>query len=122
SDGVDRLAGAVATAGHPDPWRRWPAARAAGPHRRAVGAAGGDAGSARHHRGMNEGRRSARRRIRKEARAMTDETGKKSGTVSLADEEAVREILSTSVMGLWDVVNTLARLRPSRRERYRVAI
>ena len=54
--------------------------------------------------------------------AMTDETTKKSGTVSLADEEAVREILSTTVMGLWDAVNTLGRLRPSRRERYRVAI
>ena len=42
--------------------------------------------------------------------------------VSLDDEEAVKEILSASVMGLWDVVNSLTRLRPSRRERYRVAI
>lgn len=44
------------------------------------------------------------------------------GTVSLADEEAVREVLASSVLGLWEVVNTLTRLRPSRRERYRVAI
>src|SRR5215510_4179912 len=42
--------------------------------------------------------------------------------VSLADEEAVKEILSTTIMGLWELVNNLTRLRPSRRERYRVAI
>ena len=42
--------------------------------------------------------------------------------VSLADEEAVRQLLAGTVMQLWDVVNTLSRLRPSRRERYRVAI
>jgi len=42
--------------------------------------------------------------------------------VSLADEEAVKEILSTTIMGLWELVNNLTRLRPSRRDRYRVAI
>ena len=42
--------------------------------------------------------------------------------VSLGDEEAVKEILSTTIQNLWDVVNNLARLRPSRRDRYRVAI
>ena len=42
--------------------------------------------------------------------------------VSLADEEGVKEILSTTIMNLWEVVNDLTRLRPSRRERYRVAI
>ncbi len=42
--------------------------------------------------------------------------------VSLADEEKVREILASTVMNLWEVVNNLTRLRPSRRERYRVAI
>src|SRR5687767_7708825 len=42
--------------------------------------------------------------------------------VSLADEQAVRQILFESVMGLWEVVNNLTRLRPSRRERYRVTI
>jgi uncharacterized protein (TIGR00730 family) len=42
--------------------------------------------------------------------------------VSLADEEAVRDAITSSVLGLWEVVNTLTRLRPSRRERYRVSI
>jgi len=42
--------------------------------------------------------------------------------VTLADEEAVKQIISESVMGLWEVVNNLSRLRPTRRERYRVAI
>ncbi len=32
--------------------------------------------------------------------------------VSLADEEAVREILTTSVFDLWKVVNNLTRLKP----------
>jgi uncharacterized protein (TIGR00730 family) len=44
------------------------------------------------------------------------------GFVSLADEDGVKEILSTTVMQLWEVVNNLTRLRPSGRERYRVAI
>jgi uncharacterized protein (TIGR00725 family) len=43
-------------------------------------------------------------------------------SVSLADEEAVRQILVDSVLGLWDTVNNLTRLRPSRRDRYRVTI
>ena len=43
-------------------------------------------------------------------------------TVSLADEEGVRKILATTVLQLWGAVNTLTRLRPSKRERYRVAI
>jgi len=42
--------------------------------------------------------------------------------VSLADEERVREVLAGSVLGLWEVVNALTRLRPSRRERYCVSI
>jgi uncharacterized protein (TIGR00730 family) len=46
----------------------------------------------------------------------------RSGPVSLADEERVKEVLVKAVFGLWDVVNDLARLRPSRRERYRVTI
>ena len=48
--------------------------------------------------------------------------GKSSATVSLADEEAVKQVLVDSIFGLWDVVNNLTRLRPSRRERYRVTI
>jgi len=42
--------------------------------------------------------------------------------VSLGDEEAVKEVLAASVLDLWKVVNNLTRLRPSKRERYRVAI
>jgi hypothetical protein len=45
-----------------------------------------------------------------------------SGNVTLADEEAVKQVLVDSVLGLWDVVNNLTRLRPSRRDRYRVTI
>src|SRR5579883_2427204 len=47
---------------------------------------------------------------------------KRTQTVSLADEEAVKEVLVSTVFGLWDIVNDLTRLRPSRRERYRVTI
>ena len=46
----------------------------------------------------------------------------RAGAVSLADEEQVKEILVKAVFGLWDVVNDLTRLRPSKRERYRVTI
>lgn len=44
------------------------------------------------------------------------------GPVSLADEESVRRVLVDSVMNLWDVVNNLTRLRPTRHERYRLTI
>jgi hypothetical protein len=43
-------------------------------------------------------------------------------TVSLTDEESVKQILVSTVFGLWDLVNNLTRLRPSKRERYRVTI
>jgi len=43
-------------------------------------------------------------------------------TVSLSDEDAVRGVLVEALLGLWSTVNSLSRLRPSRRERYRVAI
>ena len=42
--------------------------------------------------------------------------------VSLADEEGVKQILASTVLGLWDVVNNLTRLQPTQRDRYRVAI
>lgn len=42
--------------------------------------------------------------------------------ISLADEEAVKQVLVSTVFGLWDIVNNLTRLRPSKRERYRVTI
>ena len=37
-------------------------------------------------------------------------------------EDAVKEILAATVLDLWKVVNNLTRLRPTKRERYRVAI
>jgi uncharacterized protein (TIGR00730 family) len=46
----------------------------------------------------------------------------RSGAVSLTNEDAVKEILVRAVFGLWDVVNDLTRLRPSKHERYRVTI
>jgi hypothetical protein len=44
------------------------------------------------------------------------------GTVSLADEEGVKQVLVGTILGLWEIVNNLTRLRPSTRERYRVTI
>ncbi len=46
----------------------------------------------------------------------------RSGPVSLADEERVTELVVGSILGLWDVVNDLTRLKPTRRDRYRVTI
>jgi uncharacterized protein (TIGR00730 family) len=46
----------------------------------------------------------------------------KSDAVSVTDEEAVRRLLAESVLGLWDVVNNLTRIKASRRDRYRVTI
>jgi uncharacterized protein (TIGR00730 family) len=43
-------------------------------------------------------------------------------TVSLADEDAVKQILTDTLFGLWATVNNLTRLRPSKRERYRVTV
>src|SRR4030095_14030472 len=42
--------------------------------------------------------------------------------VNLADEEAVKQVLVDSVLGLWKIVNNLTRVRPSKRDRYRVTI
>ena len=49
-------------------------------------------------------------------------SGGRSDAISLADEAAVTEAVSGAILGLWDIVNNLTRLRPSRRERYRVTI
>lgn len=43
-------------------------------------------------------------------------------TVPLSDERAALEILTKSLFGLWDTVNTLSRLRPTKRDRFRVSI
>lgn len=42
--------------------------------------------------------------------------------VYLNDEENVRKIVTDTLFGLWATVNNLSRLRPSRRERYRVTV
>lgn len=54
--------------------------------------------------------------------ALKETEKKKTPLVSLADEDRVKEILVDSVLNLWEVVNNLTRLRPSRRERFRVTI
>jgi len=50
------------------------------------------------------------------------DTTQRTNPVSLADEQAVKQVLTDSVLGLWDVVNNLTRLKPSRDDRYRVTI
>jgi uncharacterized protein (TIGR00730 family) len=52
----------------------------------------------------------------------TGDQPNKPGPVSLTDEAAVKEILVNTVFGLWDIVNNLTRLKPSKSERYRVTI
>jgi uncharacterized protein (TIGR00730 family) len=42
--------------------------------------------------------------------------------VSLGDEQQVLEVLTSTAHKLWDAVNTLTRLRPTKRSRYRVTI
>ena len=42
--------------------------------------------------------------------------------VSLGDEEETVRVLSQAVLGLWEVVNNLTRLRPTRQPCYRVTI
>jgi uncharacterized protein (TIGR00730 family) len=44
------------------------------------------------------------------------------GLVPLSDERATIEVLTKSIFGLWDTVNELTRLRPTKRDRYRVTI
>ena len=44
------------------------------------------------------------------------------GPVSLADEEGVKQVLGSTILSLWESVNSLTRLRPSKHERYRVTI
>ena len=42
--------------------------------------------------------------------------------ISLGDERKVVDVLASSVLNLWEVVNNLTRLRPTVRQRYRVTI
>jgi len=55
---------------------------------------------------------------------MSEEQMVKSGaeTISLDDEDGVKQVLVRAVFGLWEIVNDLTRLRPSKHERYRVTI
>ena len=53
----------------------------------------------------------------------SSETSKQApATVSLADEEGVKRILLDTLFSLWGAANNISRLRPSKRERYRVTI
>jgi uncharacterized protein (TIGR00730 family) len=45
-----------------------------------------------------------------------------SDLVSLGDEEQVAEVVRSSILNLWQLVNNLTRLRPTKRDRYRVTI
>ena len=47
---------------------------------------------------------------------------KKDDIISLGDEQQVLEVLQSSVLNLWQTVNNLTRLRPTRRDRYRATI
>lgn len=42
--------------------------------------------------------------------------------ISLGDEDAVKQVLVNTVYGLWEIVNNLTRLRPTKKDRYRVTI
>lgn len=44
------------------------------------------------------------------------------GQISLGDEEAVKQLLTGTIFDLWKVVNNLTRLRPTKRDSYRVTI
>jgi uncharacterized protein (TIGR00730 family) len=56
------------------------------------------------------------------SRDMSDSVTRKEDAVTLHDEERVVEILRGSVFNLWQTVNELTRIRPTRRTRYRVTI
>jgi uncharacterized protein (TIGR00730 family) len=43
-------------------------------------------------------------------------------TVDLQNQQQTIELVSSSILGLWEVVNNLTRLRPTRREQFRVTI
>jgi uncharacterized protein (TIGR00730 family) len=49
-------------------------------------------------------------------------TGSTPPTVTLDDEEGVKRILVDTLFGLWSTINNLTRLRPSKRDRFRVTI
>jgi uncharacterized protein (TIGR00730 family) len=71
---------------------------------------------------MSTARRSRQAANTKKRAVSPGRPRKPDDVVSLADEDAVRDVIVDSVLALWDVVNGLTRLRPSRRERYCVTI
>jgi transketolase len=95
-------------------------------HVRGVGAAQGAAEEvrlhAREHRRRGEAADCRRGAAIVRHPMSTSERSDSAGVVSLADEGAVKQVLVSSILGLWDVVNELTRLRPSRSDRYRVTI
>ncbi|MBX7103296.1 MAG: LOG family protein [Gemmataceae bacterium] len=52
----------------------------------------------------------------------SDDATSGADTVSIGDERAAVDVISQSILGLWEVVNNLTRLRPTNREVYRVTI
>jgi len=52
----------------------------------------------------------------------TSTSENKGGPISLADEDAVKQVLVQTVFGLWEIVNNLTRLKPSKKDSYRVTI
>src|SRR5687767_5587934 len=52
----------------------------------------------------------------------TPTTSRPAEFVSLGDEQQVLDVVRSSVLNLWQAVNTLTRLRPTRNQRYRVTI
>lgn len=55
---------------------------------------------------------------------MTESLGSGNGqrSVRLDDQQAIQEIVSGAILNLWQAVDELTRLRPTRSDRYRVAI
>jgi uncharacterized protein (TIGR00730 family) len=51
-----------------------------------------------------------------------DASATASEVIYLSDEEKVAEVVRSSILGLWETVDRLTRLRPRKRERYRVTI
>jgi len=52
----------------------------------------------------------------------SEKRDQKPSVVSLSNEDAVKQVVVDSVLGLWEIVNNLTRLQPTRRERFRVTI
>jgi uncharacterized protein (TIGR00730 family) len=69
-------------------------------------------------------RRSAEVHLKGEAKMSTESSSKSvsASAIPLSDEQAVLDLVGSSILNLWDTVNKLTRLKATRRERYRVSI